>query len=102
MTAECARWLKINGRLMRKAASCEKLRRPSPDARSPLRDSKKRHAYSLRMRAILFISVVVGVVWTIDTYSLKGRVMQSAKTNAAYLQKQTEYEIWKLRYYYGR
>ena len=54
------------------------------------------------MRAILFIGVVVGMLWTVDTYSLQGRVMQASKTMAVFLYKRTEYEIWKLKFYYSR
>ena len=51
------------------------------------------------MRAILFISVVVGMLWTVDAYSLQGRVMQASKSMAVNLYKRTEYEIWKLKFY---
>jgi hypothetical protein len=54
------------------------------------------------MRATLVLIVVAGVLWTIDTYSLQGRIMQSSKDEAVYLYKKSEYEIWKLRYYYSR
>ena len=54
------------------------------------------------MRAVLFIGVFVGMLWTVDTYSLQGRVMQASKSMAVYLYKRTEYEIWKLKFYYGR
>jgi hypothetical protein len=54
------------------------------------------------MRAMLFIGVFVGMLWTVDTYSLQGRVMQASKSMAVYLYKRTEYEIWKLKFYYGR
>jgi hypothetical protein len=54
------------------------------------------------MRATLVLIVAVGVLWLIDTYSLQGRIMQSSKEEAAYLYKKSEYEIWKLRYYYSR
>jgi hypothetical protein len=54
------------------------------------------------MRTVLVMGVVLGVIWTIDAYSLQGKVTQSVKDEAAYLQKKTEYEIWKLRYYYSR
>jgi len=47
-------------------------------------------------------TIAVGDLWTIDTYSLQGRIMQSSKDEAAYLYKKSEYEIWKLRYYYSR
>jgi hypothetical protein len=53
------------------------------------------------MRAMLFISVFVGMLWTVDTFSLGGRVMQASKSKAVYLYKQTEYEIWKLKFYYS-
>jgi hypothetical protein len=52
------------------------------------------------MRAMLFISVFIGMLWTVDTYSLQGRVMQASKSTAVYLYKRTEYEIWKLKFYY--
>jgi hypothetical protein len=48
------------------------------------------------MRAMLFVSVFVGMLWTVDTYSLQGRVMQASKDMAV-----TEYEIWKLKFYYS-
>lgn len=54
------------------------------------------------MRAMLFISVFVGMLWTVDTFSLGGRVMQTSKSKAVYLYKRTEYEIWKLKFYYSR
>ncbi len=54
------------------------------------------------MRAALFIGVFVGMLWTVDTYSLQGRVMQASKSMAVYLYKRTEYEIWKLKFYYSR
>jgi hypothetical protein len=54
------------------------------------------------MRATLVLVIAIGVLWTIDTHSLQGRIMQSSKDEAAYLYKKSEYEIWKLRYYYGR
>jgi hypothetical protein len=54
------------------------------------------------MRATLVLIIAGGVLWTIDTYSLQGRIMQSSKDEAAYLYKKSEYEIWKLRYYYSR
>jgi hypothetical protein len=53
------------------------------------------------MRAILFISVFVGMLWTVDAYSLQGRVMQASKSTAVNLYKRTEYELWKLKFYYG-
>jgi hypothetical protein len=53
------------------------------------------------MRAMLFISVFVGMLWTVDTFSLGGRVMQASKSKAVYLYKRTEYEIWKLKFYYS-
>jgi hypothetical protein len=54
------------------------------------------------MRAMLFVSAFVGMLWTVDTYSLQGRVMQASKDTAAYLYRRTEYEIWKLKFYYSR
>ena len=51
------------------------------------------------MRAMLFISVFVGMLWTVDTFSLGGRVMQTSKAMAVQLYKRTEYEIWKLKFY---
>ena len=51
------------------------------------------------MRAMLFVSVFVGMLWTVDTYSLQGRVI--SKDTAAYLYRRTEYEIWKLKFYYS-
>jgi hypothetical protein len=53
------------------------------------------------MRAMLLISVFVGMLWTVDTYSLQGRVLQASKSTAVYLYKCTEYEIWKLKFYYA-
>lgn len=53
------------------------------------------------MRAMLFLSVFVGMLWTVDTFSLEGRVMQASKTLATNLRKRTEYEIWKLKFYYS-
>jgi hypothetical protein len=53
------------------------------------------------MRAILIVSVFVGMLWTVDAYSLQGRVMQASKSMAVDLYKRTEYEIWKLKFYYG-
>jgi hypothetical protein len=53
------------------------------------------------MRVMLFASVFVGMLWTVDTYSLQGRVMQASKSMALNLYKRTEYEIWKLKFYYG-
>ena len=53
------------------------------------------------MRAMLFVSVFVGMLWTVDTYSLQGRVMQASKDTAAYLYRRTENEIWKLKFYYS-
>jgi hypothetical protein len=53
------------------------------------------------MRAMLFLSVFVGMLWTVDTFSLQGRVAQASKDTAIYLYKRTEYEIWKLKFYYG-
>ena len=50
------------------------------------------------MRAMLFVSVFVGMLWTVDTYSF--RVTQASKDMAVYLYKRTEYEIWKLKFYY--
>jgi hypothetical protein len=35
------------------------------------------------MRAMLFLSVFVGMLWTVDTYSLQGRVTQASKEHAA-------------------
>ena len=37
----------------------------------------------------------------VDAYSLQGRVMQASKSTAVNLYKRTEYEIWKLKFYYG-
>ncbi len=54
------------------------------------------------MRAMLIVSVFAGMLWTVDTYSLEGRVMQTSKSAALYLYKRTEYEIWKVKYYYSR
>jgi hypothetical protein len=54
------------------------------------------------MRVLLFLSVFVGMLWTVDTYSLDGRVTQASKDTAAFLLKRTEYEIWKLKFYYTR
>jgi hypothetical protein len=53
------------------------------------------------MRAMLFVSVFVGMLWTVDTYLLQGRVMQASKDMAVYLNRRTEYEIWKLKFYYS-
>jgi hypothetical protein len=53
------------------------------------------------MRAMLFGSVFVGMLWTVDTYSLQSRVMQASKDMAVYLYRRTEYEIWKLKFYYS-
>jgi hypothetical protein len=53
------------------------------------------------MRAMLFVSVFVGMLWTVDTYSLQGRVMQASRDTAVYLYRRTEYEIWKLKFYYS-
>jgi hypothetical protein len=53
------------------------------------------------MRAMLFLSVFVGMLWTVDTFSLQGRVAHASKDTAIYLYKRTEYEIWKLKFYYG-
>jgi hypothetical protein len=52
------------------------------------------------LRAVLFISVFVGMLWTVDTLSLQSRAMQTTKSLAVYLYKRTEYEIWKLKFYY--
>jgi hypothetical protein len=52
------------------------------------------------MRAMLFVSAFVGMLWTVDTY-LQGRVMQASKDTAVYLYRRTEYEIWKLKFYYS-
>jgi hypothetical protein len=41
------------------------------------------------------------MLWTVDTYSLQGRVMQASKDMAVYLYRRTEYEIWKLKFYYS-
>ena len=49
---------------------------------------------------MLFISVFVGMLWTVDTLSLQGPAMQTTKSLAVYLYKRTEYEIWKLKFYY--
>jgi hypothetical protein len=54
------------------------------------------------MRAMLILSVFVGMLWTVDTYSLQGRVMQASKDMAVDLYKRTEYEIWKLKFHYSR
>ena len=54
------------------------------------------------MRVLLFISVFVGILWTVDAYSLDGRVMQASKDTAVLWFKRIEYEIWKLRFYYTR
>jgi hypothetical protein len=54
------------------------------------------------MRVLLFLSVFVGILLTLDTYSLDGRVMQASKDTVALLFKRTEYEIWKLKFYYTR
>ena len=54
------------------------------------------------MRAMLFLSVFVGMLWTVDTYSLQGRVLQASKDMGVYLYRPTEYEIWKLKFYYSR
>jgi hypothetical protein len=51
------------------------------------------------MRAVLFVSVFVGMLWVVDTYSLQGRVMQASKATAMRLYKRTDYEIWKLKFY---
>jgi hypothetical protein len=53
------------------------------------------------MRAMLFVSVFVGMLWTVDTYSLQSRVMQASKDMVVYLYRRTEYEIWKLKFYYS-
>ena len=55
----------------------------------------------LLMRAMLFFSVFVGMLWTVDTYSLQGRLTQVSMDMAVYLYKRTEYEIWKLKFYYS-
>ncbi|HLN48402.1 MAG TPA: hypothetical protein VK251_02745 [Steroidobacteraceae bacterium] len=52
------------------------------------------------MRALVFLVVIVGTLWTVDTFSLHGRIMQAAKETASLLYKRTEYDIWKLRFYY--
>ena len=52
------------------------------------------------MRAVLVLSVIVGMLWSVDTYSLDGRLTQASKDAAARLYKRTEYEIWKLKFYY--
>jgi len=54
------------------------------------------------MRVLLFLSVFVGILLTLDTYSFDGRVVQASKDTAVLWFKRTEYEIWKLRFYYGR
>jgi hypothetical protein len=41
------------------------------------------------------------MLWTVDTYSLQGRLTQASKDMAVYLCKRTEYEIWKLKFYYS-
>jgi hypothetical protein len=51
------------------------------------------------MRAVLFVSVFVGMLWVVDTYSLQGRVMQASKATTMRLYKRTDYEIWKLKFY---
>ena len=52
------------------------------------------------MRVMLFVGVFVEMLWTVDTFSLQGRVAQASKDMAVYLYKRTEYEIWKLKFYY--
>jgi hypothetical protein len=54
------------------------------------------------MRAVLYLTVLVGLMWTVDAYSLNGRVTQASKSIASRLYQQTEYEIWKLKLYYIR
>jgi hypothetical protein len=52
--------------------------------------------------AMLFITVFVGMLWTVDTFAMNGRLTQASKDASARLYKQTEYEIWKLKFYYLR
>ena len=54
----------------------------------------------LPMRAVLYLTVFIGLVWTVDAYSLNGRVTQVSKDVASRLYQRTEYEIWKLKFYY--
>lgn len=54
------------------------------------------------MRAMLFVSVFIGMLWIVDTFSLQGRVMQASKATAIHLYKRTDYEIWRLKFYYSR
>jgi hypothetical protein len=56
----------------------------------------------LPMRVLLFLSVFAGMLWTVDAFSLDGRVMQASKDTAVLLFKRTEYEVWKLKFYYAR
>jgi len=54
------------------------------------------------MRAVLYLTVFIGLLWTVDAYSLNGRVTQISKNVASRLYQRTEYEIWKLKFYYTR
>jgi|HubBroStandDraft_2_1064218.scaffolds.fasta_scaffold1845479_1 hypothetical protein len=56
----------------------------------------------LPMRAVLYLGVFIGMLWAVDTYSMHGRITQASKNVALRLYKQTEYEIWKLKFYYTR
>lgn len=53
------------------------------------------------MRAIVLVGVCVGMLWIVDTYALEGRVMQASKATAMHLYKRTDYEIWKVKFYYS-
>jgi hypothetical protein len=53
------------------------------------------------MRAILCIAVFVGMLWTVDTFAMNGRMVQASKDASSTLYKRTEYELWKLRFYYS-
>jgi hypothetical protein len=54
------------------------------------------------MRAVLYLTVFIGLLWTVDAYSLNGRVTAASKNVASRLYQRTEYEIWKLKFYYTR
>jgi hypothetical protein len=53
------------------------------------------------MRAVLYIAVFVGMLWTVDTFAMDGRLTQASKEAGSRLYKRTEHELWKLKFYYS-
>lgn len=52
------------------------------------------------MRPVLFLVMVVGALWAVDTFALDGRGTQVVQGAASFVSHQLRYEVWKIRFEY--